>query len=361
MKIGVFIPIGSRGWLMSTTSPATCPTWELNRQVVQRAEHFGLDFALSMIKMRGLAGPSEFWVHALESFTLTAALAAVTNRIQLFASTAVLTLPPALAARMASTIDSVAPGRFGVNIVSGWQPKEYKQMGLWPGEAHFRRRYDYCAEYVQVMKDLWRDGRSDFKGDFFQMDDCVLSPRPSAMPQIVGAGMSERGLAFVAEHADYNFCLGATSGVVNDPSTFEPAVGRLRAAAARTGRKVGALLLLMVIAAETDEEAFARWELYKSGVDLEAWATREDQAGADKGAAAQSTAGRMLAADKTLPTNMTMLIGSYATIADHLDAIARIEGVEGVMLTFDDFESGIEAFGARIQPLMACRAGAKGA
>ena len=55
-----------------------------------------------------------------ESFTLMVGLAAVTERIKLFASVAVLTLPPAMVARMAVTIDSIAPGRFGVNIVSGW-------------------------------------------------------------------------------------------------------------------------------------------------------------------------------------------------------------------------------------------------
>jgi len=356
MKLGVFIPIASRGWLMSTTSPETFPSFALNRDVVQHAEGHGFDFALSMIKFRGLEGPSEFWVHALESFTLMSALAAVTQRIRLFASVGVLTMPPPLVARMASTIDSVAPGRFGINIVSGWQPKEYGQMGLWPGEDHFARRYEYCAEYVQVMKELWETGRSDFKGAFFRMDDCVLSPRPSAPIPIIGAGMSDRGLRFVARHADYNFCLGASSGVINDPETFRPAVQRLRAATAETGRKVGALLLLMVIAAPTDEEAFARWELYKAGVDLEAWRSREVSAGADKKADAASTAQRMLSADKTLPTNMTMLIGSYATVADLLDQIGEIEDVEGVMMAFDDYETGVEAFGRHVQPRMKSRA-----
>jgi alkanesulfonate monooxygenase SsuD/methylene tetrahydromethanopterin reductase-like flavin-dependent oxidoreductase (luciferase family) len=80
-----------------------------------------------------------------------AGIAAVTRQIQLFASVAVLTMPPALVARMAVTIDSIAPGRFGVNIVTGWQPKEYKQMGLWPGDEHFARRYDHASEYVRIM------------------------------------------------------------------------------------------------------------------------------------------------------------------------------------------------------------------
>jgi pyrimidine oxygenase len=164
---------------MSTTSPKTMPSFDLNRTIVQRAEFYGLDFALSMIKLRGYNGPSEYWVHNLESFTLMAGIAAVTRQIQLFASVAVLTMPPALVARMAVTIDSIAPGRFGVNIVTGWQPKEYKQMGLWPGDEHFACRYDHASEYVHIMRELWATGRSDFKGKFFQMDDCVLSPRPS--------------------------------------------------------------------------------------------------------------------------------------------------------------------------------------
>ena len=77
---------------------------------------------------------------------------------------AVLTLPPAMVARMAVTIDSIAPGRFGVNIVSGWQKAEYEQMGLWPGDEYFGHRYDYAAEYVAVMKELWEKGESNFKG-----------------------------------------------------------------------------------------------------------------------------------------------------------------------------------------------------
>src|SRR6201995_5901720 len=125
MEIGVFIPIGNNGWLISKTSPQYKPSFDLNRIVVEKAERYGMDFALSMIKLRGFGGPSEFWDHNLESFTLMAGLAAVTTRIQLFASVPVLAMPPAIVARMAATIDSIAPGRFGVNLVTGWQKAEY--------------------------------------------------------------------------------------------------------------------------------------------------------------------------------------------------------------------------------------------
>lgn len=115
MKIGVFVPIGNNGWLISTTAPQYMPTFELNKAIVQKAEHYHFDFALSMIKLRGFGGKTEFWDHNLESFTLMAGLAAVTSRIQIYATAATLTLPPAIVARMASTIDSISGGRFGVN------------------------------------------------------------------------------------------------------------------------------------------------------------------------------------------------------------------------------------------------------
>jgi len=231
MQVGVFLPIGNNGWLISTTSPHFKPSFDLNRAVVERAERYGMDFALSMIKLRGFGGPSEFWDYNLESFTLMAGLAAVTSRIQLFATCAVLTVPPAFAARMTVTIDSISHGRFGLNMITGWQEKEYAQMGIWPGESHHRRRYDYCGEYVTVMRELWESGRSDFKGDFFQMDDCRCLPTPSRRIPIICAGQSDRGTEFAATYADYNFC---SSFGINDPHAVQPSTARLVAATAQT-------------------------------------------------------------------------------------------------------------------------------
>jgi len=233
MDLGVFIPIANNGWLISKTSPQYNTSFALNRDVTLLAEKYGFEFAFSMVKLRGFGGESEFWDHALESFTLMAGIAAVTQRIKLYASSAVLTLPPAIAARMASTIDSIAPGRFGINIVSGWAEAEYTQMGLWPGKEHYERRYEYSAEYVTVMRELWTTGASNHKGAYFQMTDCKLSPRPSVTPSIVSAGQSDVGMLFAALHADFNFCLGEG---VNTPTKCANTIGRLMKAVATTGR-----------------------------------------------------------------------------------------------------------------------------
>ena len=357
MQLGVFIPIGNNGWLISTTSPQYKPSFDLNRTIVEKAERFGFDFALSMIKLHGFGGPSQFWDYNLESFTLMAGLAAVTTRIQLFATCAVLTVPPPFAARMATTIDSISHGRFGINIISGWQRREYTQMGIWPGAEHYRRRYDYCAEYVAVMRELWDTGRSDFKGDFFQMDDCRCLPTPTAKVPIICAAQSDAGTRFAVENADYNFC---SSGGINEPTRVAPSVARLVAANAAAGRNCGALVLTMVIADETDEAAMAKWEHYKAGTDHEALAWRDSQASDDP--SLDPLAGpnkRRTLGTQGLPTQGGVLVGSYASVARMLDELAAVPGVQGVMLTFDDFVIGMEQFGTRVQPLMRCRSDAR--
>ncbi|HQT77778.1 MAG: pyrimidine utilization protein A [Rhodospirillales bacterium 20-64-7] len=352
MEVGVFIPIGNNGWLISKTAPQYKPSFDLNREIVQRAEHYGLDFALSMIKLRGFGGDTEFWDYNLESFTLMAGLAAVTTRIKLFASVAVLTIPPAIVARMAVTIDSISHGRFGINIVSGWQSAEYTQMGVWPGDQFFSERYEYSTEYVQVLQQLWQEGRSDFQGRYFKMDDCRLLPQPSQEIEIVCAGQSDRGMRFTAEYGNYAFCLGTG---INTPTAHAPTNARLAEAGAKAGRDVGTYVLMMVIADETDEAAMAKWTRYQDGADIKALTWLSDQAGADASAAEHSTARSMVVPDGAINFNMGTLVGSYATVARMLDEAASVPGTRGIMLTFDDFLVGIEQFGQHIQPLMQSR------
>ena len=306
MDVGVFIPIGNNGWLISENAPQYMPSFELNKAIVQKAEGYGFDFALSMIKLRGFGGKTEFWEHNLESFTLMAGLAAVTSKIQLFATAATLTLPPAIVARMASTIDSISGGRFGVNLVTGWQKPEYSQMGLWPGDEFFGTRYQYLGEYAQVLRDLWATGRSDFKGEHFQMEDCRVSPKPQADMKIICAGSSDAGMAFSAQYADYNFCFGKG---VNTPTAFAPAAERLQAACAKTGRHVTSCVLFMVIADETDEAARAKWEHYKAGADQEAIAWLGEQGAADKTSGSDTNIRQMADPTSAVNINMGTLVG----------------------------------------------------
>jgi pyrimidine oxygenase len=351
MQVGVFIPINNNGWLISETAPQYMPSFDLNKEIALRAEGYGLDFLLSMIKLRGFGGKTEFWEYGLESFTLMAGLAAVTERIKIYATCPTLIIPPAFAARMCNTIDSISHGRFGLNLITGWQRPEYSQMGLWPGDEHFRNRYDMLSEYAEILRELWATGVSDFKGAYYQMDDCRVRPTPSGDMKIICAGSSDAGLAFSAKYADYAFCLGKG---VNTPTAFAFNNERLALATAKTGRSVSIFVLVMIIAAETDDAAMDKWIHYRAGVDDAAVAWLGEQGGADK--TSETTNVRQLAErESAVNLNMGTLVGSYASVARMLDEMAQVPNTGGVLLTFDDFLEGVEAFGRHIQPLMKSR------
>lgn len=346
MDLGIFIPIGNNGWMISKTSPQYMPSFELNKEVVQKAEGYGFEFVLSMVKLRGFGGETEFWDHNLESFNLMAGLAAVTERIQLYASVATLTLNPAFTARMAMTIDDISGGRFGINLVSGWNKSEYDQMGIWPGDEYFERRYDYTTEYVQIMKELWNTGQSDFKGDFFEMDDCRMLPMPKGEIKLVSAGQSPRGMQFTAEECDHNFIIGDA-----DPENVKPALTQLAEAAEATGRDVGSYVLFIVVMDETDEAAEAKVQHYREGADLDALAFMTGQAELDT---AGATAARITELQGAVFFNIGIIAGSYETVAAKVDEQAEL-GMSGMMLVFDDFVKGTTDFGEKVMPLLKCR------
>jgi len=149
--------------------------------------------------------------------------------------------------------------------------------------------------------------------------------------------------------------LGGPGGL-NEPGGCREVAGRVAEAARTHGRDTGAFQLVMVIADRTDEMAFAKWEHYKQGTDITALEWQAAQAGADTRANANSTAALLKKGiENPEPTGMTKLIGSYENVARMLDEIATVPGIKGIMLTFDDFITGMEQFGQHIQPRMRSR------
>jgi pyrimidine oxygenase len=57
--VGVVLPIGDNGWLISSTSPQYMPSFELNREVALKSKQYGFELALSATKPRGFGGPSQ--------------------------------------------------------------------------------------------------------------------------------------------------------------------------------------------------------------------------------------------------------------------------------------------------------------
>jgi pyrimidine oxygenase len=349
MRLGVFTPTGNNGWIPSATSPQYMPTHRLTTSILTRAESYGFDFALCMVKLKGFGGETRFWDYTLETFTAMSAAAAVTERINLYCSVGILSYHPAMVARMAATIDDVAPGRFGINIVTGWNRDEYTQMGLWPGDDFYRDRYDYATEYVTILKELWTDGVSSFQGTYFQLDDCRLGPRPAHRIDLVAAGSSQRGRRFAAEFTDFNFT-DASDGV----DGLVAANAALAEATAVTGRDVKSLVLRMVVLDDTDEGARRKVDHYNAGSDREAIAYMSGNYALDKankGASSQRFA-EDFAKLKAIPDTGGLLAGSPRTVAAELNKLAAVAGTGGILMSFDDYHGGLDQFGQEVVPLL---------
>jgi len=109
-----------------------------------------------------------------EAWTLLSALAAATSTVRLGPLVACAGVhPPAVLAKMASTIDEVSGGRFVLGIGSGWNRREFDAFGF-----PYDRRVSRFEEALAIIAPLLREGRTTFHGEFFDVDDCVLDPRP---------------------------------------------------------------------------------------------------------------------------------------------------------------------------------------
>ena len=170
--------------------------------------------------------------------------------------------------------------------------------------------------------------------------------------KIICAGQSDTGLEFSAKYADYNFVFGKG---LNTPTAYAEINARLKQQTDKTGRDVQTYVLFMVIAAETDEEAHAKWQTYNAGADMEAINWLMNQGGKDTKSGTDTNIHQMASSVSPVNINMGTLVGSFEHVAQMLDEIGEIQGTEGILLTFDDFVQGVEDFGQRIQPLMKCR------
>ncbi len=347
MKFGVFLPNGSNGYILSKNSPVYRPTSAHNIAISREAELLGFDFVLSMMKYRGFGGETGFWDECLESFTLMAAIAASTSRIGLFPSAAVLSLHPAVAARMVATIDDIYSGRCGLNIVTGWNKLEYVQIGLWPGDEYFRNRYDYAAEYMEVLRQLWGQASTTFAGAHFKLEDCALLPKPRHDVPIVCAGSSDAGLGFTARYGDHSFAAGT-------PEALRAMVEKCAAMGRAQGRRVGVYAQFTLIVADTDAEALHIAEDIVAGIDREAVANMVGSAAKDsnKGGSAErlSQSIERSLAGGVLPFMTPLIWGSPQTVVSKIEDIAAETGIEGILFSWPAYLKGVRMFGEKMLP-----------
>jgi pyrimidine oxygenase len=349
MQFGLFLPTGNSGMLASTEAPEFHPSWDYERRLVQRAEELGYDFALAAVKYRGAHGPTQLWMEFMDSLTLSAGLLAATERIRIMGSVSILTMHPAVVAKMTSTLDDIGHGRFGLNIVTGWLKGEYEQMGIWPGEQYWSERYNYAREYVTILRELWTKGNSSFKGKYFQLEDCQLGPRPENKVDIVCAGSSPSGFAFTADLGDIAFLAGIESDEMATQMTA------WRAEQTRAGRDLDAYVTYFVVLGDTDDEGIARRDRLRAGADVESLMEMAGQTVADGHGTTGDRVSRIT--DDRAFFNTKVICGSAETVARQFNEIARTTAPDGIMLMFEDYVEGIERFSAEVMPNLEAMSG----
>jgi pyrimidine oxygenase len=321
------------------------PTWSLNKEIGLYAESLGFDYLFSMVKWRGFGGETRHWDFSLESLTLMSGLAAVTERIGIIASVQPLVLNPAVAAKMASTVDEISGGRFGMNLVTGQYFDEYAQMGILP-DGYAKKRYDYAQEWIDLVKRLWTEDSVTHDGTYFQLQDCVSDPKPVQKPgpSIVCAGMSERGMEFTARNGSHSFVTGADYEQIKVTSRRSKEVARSVDTSVRTNT------VLVLITADSDEEALAMVEDYREGVDVEAWGNIFNIYTKDADGASSKTV--LEQAKNSVFFGFLPVAGSPRTVAEILVDLVRDGELDGLLFTFPDYLDGLRRFDEQVRPIM---------
>jgi probable F420-dependent oxidoreductase len=235
---------------------------------------------------RPARGPWEAW-------TLMAAIAAATSRVELGPLVACAGFHnPALLAKQAATIDEISAGRFVLGLGAGWNQVEFDAFGF-----PFDHRIDRFEEAFTIIATLLREGAIDFDGRYFQARDCELlprGPRPTGPPLLIGS-KGPRMLRIALPQADAWNVWWADTG--NSPAGVPPLRDIVDDAARDVGRDPASIERTVAVL-----------------VQLPGGAGRVDGSG--------------------LAAGVRALAGPASVIADELRAYAR-EGIGHVQLVVD--------------------------
>jgi len=131
-----------------------------------------------------------------EAWTLLSALAAATHTVRLGPLVACAGFhPPAVLAKMASTIDEVSGGRFVLGLGSGWNRREFDAFGI-----PYDKRVSRFEEAFAIISGLLRGERVTLDGAFHTVDDVVLLPEPARRTPIMIGSNGKRMLSIALPH-----------------------------------------------------------------------------------------------------------------------------------------------------------------
>ncbi len=315
-------------------------SWARNRRLVLQAEALGFDSTLVAQHLFHVRDDDR---GQLETWTACAALAAVTERIEIIAAIKPLLFHPAVLAKMALQIADISGGRFAINFVNAWFKTELERTGL-PFPEH-DARYEYGREWLHIVRRLMAGETVTAHGAHFQIDGLKLRPVAPRTP-IYAGGESEPARALAAEAADVWFLNGQSLAQI-----------RALVADARARPRAGAALRFgmsaFVIARASATEA-------RQALDDALELARRDAPLLARTLAASDPANvmfRHLGSGETpvVGTNggtAAGLVGEYDEVATRIAAFSRA-GIELFMLQFQPFEAEMARFAHEVRPRVA--------
>jgi len=325
-------------------------TFDYNAKIVQQAEALGFELAFSRtqwLPKGGYDGEA-----SLDSFIALGAMAAITHSILLVSTIHVLYGPlhPLHIAKYGATLDHIAKGRWGINIVTGHRPVEHEMFGR-PQVEH-DERYQLAGELFDVLNTLWSSDRNfSYEGRHgWKIKDGYITPKPQfGRPLLVTATGSEAGIDFAASQSDLVFITNSSGSGIRETLEDIPAhVQNIKARARQLGREVRTIINPIIVSRDTQEQtreylegiignkvpgSFGNHKAYAS--DAHAWRGRAD---------GSRNTGLGLGGN-------IEIIGTPEQVVEQLVAL-KAAGIDGVQLNFHDFALDLAHFGERILPLL---------
>ncbi|MFI4963745.1 MAG: LLM class flavin-dependent oxidoreductase [Caulobacterales bacterium] len=209
MRYGFWTPVFG-GWLRNIPDEHMAATWEYTKRLCQRAEQIGYDLTLvAELNLNDIKGTDQ---PALDAWSTAAALAAVTERLELMVAVRPNFHQPALFAKQAANIDRISNGRLALNVVSSWWAEEATSYGL-QFDQH-DDRYGRTAEWLEVVEGLWREPKFTYGGARYQLKDAICEPKPVRKPVVYAGGESEAAKTLIAGQCDAYVMHGDTVEVI---------------------------------------------------------------------------------------------------------------------------------------------------
>jgi dimethylsulfone monooxygenase len=220
MRFGYWLPVFG-GWLRNVEDEGMEASWPYVRRLAQRSEQIGFDLTLiaelNLNDIKGVDAPS------LEAWSTAAALAAVTERLELMVAVRPTFHAPALLAKQAANIDHISNGRLSLNVVSAWWATEARKYGV-PFDQH-DDRYARTSEWLDVVNGVWSEPVFSYSGRYYSVEEAVLEPKPVRVPRptLYAGGESAAAKALIAAKCD----AWVTHG--DPPEVIAPKLDDLRA------------------------------------------------------------------------------------------------------------------------------------